>query len=297
MSHELSRENSSNENSPDGGQILLVILIGLALIASVIMLVADSDGALKIALLAALWAAIIGFFLVYRSRKQIDASRQELEALDAIHQAELEKAEAEQHAEQFRLEKKYQEKLREKDNETLRQIREQLEDMRAQLAELSGREWVYEPTALHAEARRILELESEQIRQERENEESEAVSDPEPVHAPEKPETPRDPIDVLDVVDVVIEEVTPAESEQPEQSVGPSVDPKPVWAPASEPEPQVETQPEPVNEQEGEPTADSARASRHAAVDAGGGRRRSDERRGGVSVAQLLAAAREQENQ
>lgn len=163
MSHELSHENFPAGNSPDRGQILLGVLIALALISSVIMLLADSAGAMKVALLAALWAAIIGFFLVYRSRTQIEATRQQMEAQEALYNSEMEKIEAERKAEVVWLEKEHALQMRVQDNETLKDIRRQLEEMRASLSELSGREWSIEPTMLRAEARRVLELESEKL--------------------------------------------------------------------------------------------------------------------------------------
>ena len=44
-------------------------------------------------------------------------------------------------------------------SQVLAEIRSELEAIRAQIAEISGREWVYEPAALYAEACRIQELE------------------------------------------------------------------------------------------------------------------------------------------
>ncbi len=261
MSHEASRRKPQKENSADRGQFLLAVLIGLALIATVIMLLADSDGAQKLALLAALWAAIIGFFLLYRDRKQIEATRQELAASEAVHQVELEKAHADQQAEKFRLQKQHQEELRLKDNEILKEIRQQLEEMRTQLSELSGREWVYEPAVVQAEARRIIELETRMNQ----------LETPEPAHTPEQvapehvesvptPEWSEKADTPQDVVDVQVEQPTPE--------------------PTPEPEPEAEP-----------------RRARHSApaTAEGGGRRRRDERRGGVSVADLLAAARKKE--
>lgn len=246
MSHESSSNRPEPSASPvDRGQILLIVLIGLALVASVIMLLTDSDGAQKIALLAALWSAVLAFFLLFRDRKQVEQAQRELEAREAIHRAEMERKQAEQQADKFRLEKQHQNELRVKDNETLKEIRQQLEEMRVQLSELSGREWVYEPAVVQAEARRIIELESEQNRLRREQEV------PEPVAA--------------DQVDTV---------------------PTPEWTAQDEPADVVDVQVE-QPEETGEP-----RRSRHASPEAGGGRRRRDERNGGVSVADLLAAAK-----
>lgn len=226
MSHESSGSEPKPQTAADRGQILLMVLIGLALVASVIMLFMDSDGAQKIALLAALWAAILAFFLLYRDRKQVEMAHREVEEKETIHRAELEKKQAEAQADKFRLEKQHQAELRVKDNETLKEIRQQLEEMRVQLSELSGREWVYEPAVVQAEARRIIELETEQNRLNREAERS----TPEPV-APEHVETVPTPEwtaqdEPQDVVDVQVEQPTPEipePEEEPSRHAAPDV--------------------------------------------------------------------------
>lgn len=55
----------------DNGSIVVIVLVALAVIASIVMLIASSTAALKIALLAALWAAVGGIFLVTRYRNQV----------------------------------------------------------------------------------------------------------------------------------------------------------------------------------------------------------------------------------
>ncbi|OFS21949.1 DUF6779 domain-containing protein [Corynebacterium sp. HMSC04H06] len=128
-------------NQTDRGQIGLAVLVVLAIVASIVMLIAGSDAALKIALLAALWAAVIGFFLVTRYRRLAQKSEDELAYREKLHQAELEKVQTAE------------------EPEVLAEIREQLSTIRKQLEDLSGREFGYEPAALRAEARRIMELE------------------------------------------------------------------------------------------------------------------------------------------
>lgn len=128
-------------NQTDRGQVGLAVLVVLAIVASIVMLIAGSDAALKIALLAALWAAVVGFFLVTRYRRLAQKSEDELAYREKLHQAELEKAQTAE------------------EPEVLAEIREQLSTIRKQLEDLSGREFGYEPAALRAEARRIMELE------------------------------------------------------------------------------------------------------------------------------------------
>ncbi|MBI9001053.1 hypothetical protein M0E87_11605 [Corynebacterium sp. CCM 9185] len=142
----------------DNWQATLVVLVVLALIAVVVMLFTGSDVALKIGVVAALWAAVLGIILVARYRRQVAAEQRERELVERSHEEEL-RREFAAHREQERiLEQSYLESLDEYRDTALAEIREQLAAMRAQLEELSGQTWSYEPAALQAEARRIQEL-------------------------------------------------------------------------------------------------------------------------------------------
>lgn len=135
--------------------ILLGILVALALIASVVMLWTNNSIALRLALLAALWAAVIGFFLVARYRRAADAARRELDYTRQLRDAEREYLET-QHA---RSEAPDSAGLPDEEMELLAQIRDQLDELRGQLEELRGRSLEYEPAALRAQAWRLQELE------------------------------------------------------------------------------------------------------------------------------------------
>lgn len=149
----------------DTAQTLLIVLVALALIASVIMLFTGSVGAMKIALLAALWAAVIGAFLAFRYRNQIETTRNELNNERAQHSLEMQEAKARFDADQAKMERditeRVTEKVRKEDNETLGEIRAQLEQMRNQLEYLTGQSYA-EPSMIHAQARRIPEIEAEE---------------------------------------------------------------------------------------------------------------------------------------
>lgn len=140
-----SKDSSS---SPDLGQIGIIALVILAVIASIVMLISGSAAALKIALIAALWAAVVGFFLVMRYRRQAEESVTKLELQERAHRAELKQARA---AEGKEL----------PDQQILDEIRTELASIRKQIEDLSGHQFTYEPAALHAEARRIMELEAQ----------------------------------------------------------------------------------------------------------------------------------------
>nr|VDG64093.1 Uncharacterised protein [Streptococcus thermophilus] len=148
-------EYAGRTRSRDGGNLWMMLLIALALIATVIMLISDSAVWLQIALLAALWAAILGFLLVTRTRNDRDAAQALLDAERREHAAELEALYARNDADRAA------EGLPPvADLDLLREIREELANLRAQLEDLSGREFGYEPAALQAEARRVREIES-----------------------------------------------------------------------------------------------------------------------------------------
>lgn len=141
--------------SRDGGNFWMILLIALALIATVIMLFSNSSVWLQVALLAALWAAILGFLLVSRTRRDRDAAEALLDAERREHAAQIEALNARNDAHRA------SEGLPpSSDAELLREIREELASLRAQLEDLSGREFGYEPAALQAEARRIMEIEA-----------------------------------------------------------------------------------------------------------------------------------------
>ena len=79
----------------DNGSIVVIVLVALAVIASIVMLIASSTAALKIALLAALWAAVGGIFLVTRYRNQVRDREEEMYVREDLYHAELDKLRAE----------------------------------------------------------------------------------------------------------------------------------------------------------------------------------------------------------
>ena len=178
-------EQARRTRSRDGGNLWMMLLIALALIATVIMLISDSSVWLQVALLAALWAAILGFMLVTRTRHDRDAAQALLDAERREHAAEIDALNARNEADRAA------EGLppTTADAEILREIREELANLRAQLEDLSGREFGYEPAALQAEARRVREIESRTSHVVR----SEAQQQPPRAHAQQQRPTQQHP--------------------------------------------------------------------------------------------------------
>lgn len=198
LAGEYTQENGPDRaKGTDSGQTALILLIVVAVLASVVMLFTDSNNALKIALLAALWAAIIGFFLVYRYRAQARDADARIELTRQLHAAELEQVRA-QGTSAVAPVAAGDEGL---NTQILVELREEIAGLRAQLEELSGYRFDYEPEAIRAEAKRIMEVEAraanqrvaEEMATEREERASREAAaapvtpEPVPVVEPERP--------------------------------------------------------------------------------------------------------------
>lgn len=149
-------EQTDGQNS--GPRVLMVLLVVLALIASILMLFLDSDLWLKIAVIAALWAAFLGIVLVSKYSSALRAEQKRVNTLERAHRAEMEREVAGYQQREAALKENYTRQLRNQRDEHLEQLRHELISLRAQLAEMSGEELDDEQTAVRARAERIIEL-------------------------------------------------------------------------------------------------------------------------------------------
>lgn len=164
----MEQENSSNTahsgpSQVDRGQAGVIVLIVLAVIATVVMLLSNSEVALRLALLASLWSAVIGFFLVTRYRRQAQSAEQRVADHERFMRQQQESAEGAASglpAQQTRADGSTGVDA-ERFEEMWASIRAELTVIRTHLEELQEREFGYEPAALQAEARRIRELEQQ----------------------------------------------------------------------------------------------------------------------------------------
>ena len=149
-------DQTDGQNS--GPRVLMVLLVVLALIASILMLFLDSDLWLKIAVIAALWAAFLGIVLVSKYSSALRAEQKRVNTLERAHRAEMEREVAGHQQREAALKENYTRQLRNQRDEHLEQLRHELISLRAQLAEMSGEELDDEQTAVRARAERIIEL-------------------------------------------------------------------------------------------------------------------------------------------
>ena len=114
--------------------VALIVLVVLAAFATIVMLVTDSSVWLRVAIGVALWAAVLGAFLImyYQRRANQFTSRNGLLAED--YQRALQR-ELDKHDE---LEKKRRAESEESAREELEQLRQELTALRISLAQLFG---------------------------------------------------------------------------------------------------------------------------------------------------------------
>ena len=156
--------NPARRGQVDRGQVGVIVLIVLAVIATVVMLLSNSEVALRLALLASLWSAVIGFFLVTRYRRQAESAEQRVADHERFVREQQESARAAGTgagvpAQQVLADGGSNGIDPERFEEMWESIRAELSVIRTHLEELQDREFGYEPAALQAEARRIQELE------------------------------------------------------------------------------------------------------------------------------------------
>lgn len=169
-----SRRNTGG--SRDGARLLMVVLIVLALAASVVMLFTDSELWLKIAVIAALWSAFLGIVMVSKYSSALDSERKRAKMLERTHRAELDSKAAELHGREAELQQDFSKSLNDQRDEHLEGLRDELFALRAQLAEMSGHEISLEQASVRARAERVMELENATRAKPKKPEESQSKS-------------------------------------------------------------------------------------------------------------------------
>ena len=150
-------------NEPSGfSRFLMFGLVVLALSASVLMLFMDSDGWLKVALIAALWAAFFGVALVLRYSGALKLAREQAENQESYYQSQLEHERAQLDKREADAKAKYAAEAKQAQDQRdkhLDELRAELAHMRQQLAALTGQSFDEgEQRAVRATAERVHEL-------------------------------------------------------------------------------------------------------------------------------------------
>ncbi|MGN0099607.1 MAG: DUF6779 domain-containing protein [Dietzia sp.] len=116
--------------------IALVVLLVLALIATVVMIFSDNPVWMRIGTLSALWAAFIGAFLVARYRRQAAAEAARVRDLHTVYELQLEREISARREHELVVEKELRASVRAETEDSVLALRQEIAALREQLSAL-----------------------------------------------------------------------------------------------------------------------------------------------------------------
>ena len=144
------------------GQLLLYGALGLLVAAAAMLtLAADDARLLRLGVLAALGAALLGAFAAAKMRRVTTSGARRTEDLHAIHRLELERDIAARREHELALERELRREVQEDSRDELEAVRAELRSLRENLQKLFGGELLVERVALRAESTRVRSLPEE----------------------------------------------------------------------------------------------------------------------------------------
>ncbi|HEX5116631.1 MAG TPA: DUF6779 domain-containing protein [Pseudonocardiaceae bacterium] len=155
-------EESGNESRI--ARLLMVAVLALAVMATAVLVLSDSARWLRLGVLAALWAALLGVFLASRFRKTMAERDDQVADLQSAYEMELEREVAARREYEFEVEAAARKRVDEANREDLAELRAELRLLRENLERLTGGEVLVERFALRAQSTRMRSLSDAQPR-------------------------------------------------------------------------------------------------------------------------------------
>ncbi|WP_075763716.1 DUF6779 domain-containing protein [Actinoalloteichus fjordicus] len=144
------------------GTMIWALGAGLALIATVVLILGDDERLLRLGLLAALWTALLGAFAAARYRKDANARTGEADRLQQIYELELEREISARREYELEVEaetrRQVEDEVRDESRQELDALRTELRTLRENLEALLGGDVLVERVALRAESTRLRSL-------------------------------------------------------------------------------------------------------------------------------------------
>jgi hypothetical protein len=154
------RDSDDEEPSDDtrSARLLMVAVLALAVAATAVLVLTDSAVWLRLGVLAALWAALLGVFLASRFRKSMAERENEVADLKSAYELELEREVAARREYELEVEAAARQRVDEASREDLAALRAELRTLRESLERLTGGEVLVERFALQAQSTRMRSL-------------------------------------------------------------------------------------------------------------------------------------------
>ncbi|WP_435154511.1 DUF6779 domain-containing protein [Amycolatopsis sacchari] len=144
------------------GRPWFVVGLALAVAATLALVLADDIRYLRLGIVAALWAALVGAFLAVRYRKQAATTEEAVAQAQEVYELELEREIAARREYELEIENDVRAKMQADAREELDSLRAEVAALRDNLQSLFGGEVLLERIALTAQATRMRALREEQ---------------------------------------------------------------------------------------------------------------------------------------
>ncbi|HEX9334279.1 MAG TPA: DUF6779 domain-containing protein, partial [Pseudonocardiaceae bacterium] len=136
----------------------MVIVLVLAVAATTVLVLADNTRWLRLGVLAALWAALLGVLLAVKFRKLVGDRENEVSDLQSVYELELEREVAARREYELEVEAEARKRVDESGRADLAELRSELHALRESLERLTGGEVLVERFALQARSTRMRAL-------------------------------------------------------------------------------------------------------------------------------------------
>ncbi|MFE5568732.1 DUF6779 domain-containing protein [Amycolatopsis japonica] len=145
------------------GRPWLVVGLVLAVGATLALVLSDDLRYLRLGIVAALWAALIGAFLAVRYRKHVSQSEDAVAEAQAVYELELEREIAARREFELEIEAETRQAAESRSHDELEALRAEVSALRESLQSLFGGEVLLERVALTAQATRMRSLDNKQL--------------------------------------------------------------------------------------------------------------------------------------
>ncbi|WP_037318351.1 DUF6779 domain-containing protein [Amycolatopsis orientalis] len=145
------------------GRPWLVVGLVLAVGATLALVLSDDLRYLRLGIVAALWAALIGAFLAVRYRKHVSQSEDAVAEAQAVYELELEREIAARREFELEMEAETRQAAESRSHDELEALRAEVSALRESLQSLFGGEVLLERVALTAQATRMRSLDNKQL--------------------------------------------------------------------------------------------------------------------------------------
>lgn len=146
------------EHAPRHTSALWIGTVVLAAAAAAVMVLSDDSRVLKLGLVAALWAALLGAFAVAKLRAKVAAEAERSDERQRIYELELEREIAARREFEAEAEADARRKAVEQSDTEIQALKAELQSLRENLEKVLGGDVLFERVALRAESTRLRSL-------------------------------------------------------------------------------------------------------------------------------------------